>query len=266
MANPGAFGNEGMNGMDGSSVDRMLRSVEWRSSEIALHRAVRSAGAVIGAHVPERTTSFSASRQPYAPTATLGAVLESRHSCRDFSGEPVLLDELFDVLASALRTSGGRPASAVPGGVPAVSTKLIVNRVLLPGGDALRQGIYELELDCPSITCVSEVSFAKLGAVIDMTDIVDPPVAVLFCLHIDTRRRYDNAYELGLLEIGQLIQNIALVATAKGWGSCALGSVFDEPFWTAVSPGGVTRETVLAHGAPIVSVAIGKPSEFAGGS
>ena len=93
-----------------------------------------------------------------------------------------------------------------------------------------------------------------------MTDVSEPAVVLLLCLHLHRRSQYVNAYELGFLEAGQLLQNLSLVAASVGIGACILGSVFDEHFRSALADCQGGPAAVRQQGVPIVAVALGHPA------
>ena len=133
-------------------------------------------------------------------------------------------------------------------------------RIIRPDGSALPAGIYGASAEPPALTCLRQVPFGQLAMCADMADVSSPAVVVLLCLNPLKRRQYVNTYELGLLEAGELLQNIALVATSTGLGSCVLGSVFDEPFWSLIDGHSDLTATVRAYGAPVTAVALGVPA------
>ena len=136
---------------------------------------------------------------------------------------------------------------------------MLADRIIRPDRSSLPAGVYEVSAEPPALTCLRQVPFGQLKMCADMADVSSPAVVVLLCLNPLKRRQYINTYELGLLEAGELLQNMALVATSAGLGSCVLGSVFDEPFWSVIDGHSDVSATVRAYGAPVTAIALGVP-------
>ncbi|WP_353962089.1 nitroreductase family protein [Aldersonia sp. NBC_00410] len=240
------------------AADEALRAATWTETEVAMHRISRGCatlpqGSFIGCPVTVATRDSLGQ-----PTSSLSALIDSRRTCRTFATASLDASELLDVVLSSLRGSDGRPAFATPGNISAISTMLLINTVHLNGA-MLEQGMYEITPDDRSLNRLSRISFEQLRTLVDMKDITTPAAILLLCVHMKRRRKYANAYDLGLLETGQALQNIVLFATNRNLGTCVLGSVFDEPYWSAVSAEGTTEAVVDRHGVPVVAVAVGRP-------
>jgi len=169
------------------------------------------------------------------------------------------------VVIPAITTADDRPAQALPAATPAISVYLLVHKVTWPDGAPLGQGIYRTDPRSGELVLVRAAEFAVLKHCADLADLTAEPAAVLLlCLHMRARRQYVNAYELALLEAGQLLQNLSLTATSAQVAACILGSVFDEPFWSLA--GSDPSVAVEKHGTPIVAMALGYSDVEEGGS
>jgi hypothetical protein len=187
------------------------------------------------------------------PPESLPELQERRRSQRTLDAGALSVEDVLDVVVPSLLTPGGRPAFARPANVGAVSVTALVRDIT-----GIAQGVYTVSPTTGTLTCVCEAPFEQVSACVDLSDLTSPAVVLMLCVHMPRRRQYANAYELALLEAGQLLQNLALVAASAGIGACALGSVFDEPFLSlfAVTPG--DSMTVLRYGAPLVAMALGR--------
>lgn len=194
------------------------------------------------------------------PTQSLTALQDQRWSCRDFAPLPLTADQLLNVIVPAFQTPAGRPACAIPGAIPSVTVTVLVNRVDCADGISLEQGIYNVPTQLRTLKLLRSAPFEQVGHCVDMTDVSEPAAVLLLCLHLHRRPQYVNAYELGLLEAGQLLQNLSLAATSVGIGACILGSVFDTDFWSSIADSQDQRATIRQHGIPIVAIALGHPT------
>lgn len=239
-------------------IGQLLRSAGWLDFEIAIHRAVRSTEPIpLGAANVDGQQVAGGRRPVRWPTEPLSILQERRRSHRDLGAGSLSLEVLLDIVVPSFVTRGGRPAFAQPGGASAISVTALVRNV-----DGLAQGVYAISPAAGTLTCLRSASFEQVSACVDLSDVTGPAVVLILCLHLERRRKYANAYELTLLEAGQLLQNVALVAAGAGVGACVLGSVFDEPFWAVVADQKDDPAETLKHGAPLVAMALGVPEEF----
>lgn len=185
------------------------------------------------------------------PAGSFTELTERRRSTRSFSSKALSVDDVISVVIPAFRTPSGRPACAIPGSTPSIDPTLLIANVTGPGGTALREGAYRISIEDGHLVCVHELPFEPLVHCVDASDVSAPAAVLLLTLDLRKRRHYSNAYELGLLEAGQIVQNVSLSAAGRGVGACILGSVSDGPFWTATSK----RDC-----RPLVAVALGHPA------
>lgn len=241
------------NDAESAEAQQLLRSNGWLDFEIALHRATRARTTDTRDRdeFPGRPQRIAVEPERNWPTQPLSALQERRRTHREFAHQPVRLDALFDVVVPAFITSSGRAAIALPGAVAAVGLTILVDRVA-----GLDSGVYVLDPPACALTEVRRGPFPSFSRCVDLSDVDDPAVVLVLTIDMMVRRKYLNAYELALLEAGQLLQNLALTAASVGLGACVLGSVFDEPYWNATNVLAVAR-TSLAHGTPLVAMALG---------
>ncbi|MEV3985338.1 hypothetical protein [Nonomuraea sp. NPDC049758] len=234
----------------------VMRECGWREAEIRLHRVVR-AGPILSPGSPA-AISYQGAAATRRMMAGFTEVISARGSHRLFGAQPVLLGELLHVMRTAMMTSARRPAYALPGGVRAVEPLLLVDRVVDDIGRSLPEGVYSIDADRRLANCELKMPFAEAARTVDTYDVRDPAVLVLLCLHLERYRHYDNAYELGLLEAGELLHSLALSCAQTGLGACVLGSVFDEPLWSVLAPLQELKTTIKKYGAPLAAVAVGE--------
>jgi Nitroreductase family len=233
-------------------IGRLLRAEGWLDFEIAVHRVTRSATAT-PLDAPGADGRQVAGRRPVRwPTEPLPVLQERRRSQRDLGAGPLFVEDLLDVVVPSFLTPDGRPAFARPGATSAISTTALVCNV-----DGLAQGVYAVSPAAGTLTCLRRAPFEQVSACVDLSDVTGPAAVLMLCVHLARRRQYANAYELALLEAGQLLQNLALAAAGAGIDTCVLGSVFDEPFWSVVAEPHDSPAQTLRHGAPLVAMALG---------
>lgn len=191
------------------------------------------------------------------PTESWTTLQEQRWSCRDFTPRPLTTDCLLDMIVPAFQTPSGRPAYAIPGAIPSITVTVLANRVDCPAGISLEQGIYNVSVQLRTLSCLRLAPFKQVSHCVDMTDVSEPAAVLLLCLHLTRRSQYVNAYELGFLEAGQLLQNLSLAAASMGIGACILGSVIDKTFRSALADCQGNPASVRQHGVPIVAIALG---------
>ena len=158
--------------------------------------------------------------------------INRRRSTREYSGEPMTLDELSRVLflmgginserwGNQLRTA---PSS---GALYPIEAYAVAHDVT-----GLEPGVYHYGVKDHSLTQVrggdlrDEVVSQGLSQ-----QFLGQCNVVLFLTAIFQRMRFkyrDRTYRYGLLEAGHLGQNIYLAATSMGLGACAIGAFMDD--------------------------------------
>jgi SagB-type dehydrogenase family enzyme len=156
--------------------------------------------------------------------------IEQRRSIRDYSGEPLTMDQLSLLLHSASGiTEPSYPLRAGPsaGALYPLEVYPVVNRV-----DGLARGVYHY---CPadhSLDLVKEGDFRTFLLTSTMGQNMVLRAGVVFVITAifqRTRWKYqERTYRYVLLEAGHLGQNLYLAATSLGLGACAIGAFFDD--------------------------------------
>ncbi len=159
--------------------------------------------------------------------------LQRRRSIRDYSREPLSLQELSLLLFLAdgitlWRYGIGFRTAPSAGALYPIEIYPIINRV-----EGLRPGIYHYNVRVHALELLKEGDFSQemvnycLGQEMPGAAAV---TLVLTAVFQRTRWKYrERAYRYILLEGGHIGQNIYLGATAMGLGACAIGAFLDDP-------------------------------------
>ncbi|HEX2098391.1 MAG TPA: SagB/ThcOx family dehydrogenase, partial [Rubrobacteraceae bacterium] len=158
--------------------------------------------------------------------------INRRRSTREYSGEPMTLEELSRVLFLMGGINGerwGHRLRAAPssGGLYPIEAYAVAHEIT-----GLEPGVYHYG--------VKDHSLAQVRAGDLRHEVVSQGLSqqflgqcnvVLFLTVIFQRMRFkyqDRTYRYGLLEAGHLGQNIYLAATSMGLGACAIGAFMDD--------------------------------------
>ena len=184
----------------------------------------------------------------------LFSVLRSRKSSHSFSAKPLRLADLAQVLASCtiVDSSGHVERRTYPsaGARFPVEIYLIAFRV-----DGLTPGCYHYEMEQPALELLWEQDLLPRAAEIVSPE-VEHPAAALVLTSVISRAEVKygaRSYPFSLLEAGHMAQNISLVCTQMGVGSCPVGGFVNETVATCLD---FTRDEI-----PIYAVALGLADE-----
>ena len=158
--------------------------------------------------------------------------IQRRRSVRDFSGEPMALQELSRLLFYVGGINGERWGYRVrsapsSGALYPIEVYAVVHQV-----EGLSPGVYHYGVKNHSL---AQLRVADLRDDVVRQGVMQKFLAqanlVLFFTVIFQRMRWkyhDRTYRYGLLEAGHLGQNVYLAATSMGLGACALGALMDD--------------------------------------
>lgn len=203
---------------------------------------------------PERLVRLP---RPRTLRAALSVVMARRRSVRRFSGAALPLEDLATLLFAAQGVTGALtvgdeygggtiPVRATPSGGGLYPVHLVVAAMRIRD---LPRGVYRY---CPhnhglepfgSGSAVEDLAqLAEFGEI----DIDRAAAAFLFVydLYANSRKYGDAGVAFAFIEVGQMIQNVHLAATALGCGSCDVGG-FEKPRverWLGVD--GLTRHVI----------------------
>jgi SagB-type dehydrogenase family enzyme len=184
---------------------------------------------------------------------SLEEAIRRRRSVREYSQEPLALEELARLLFYGIGVTGPaeyKRAAPTAGGLTPIELYPVVNNVAgLERGlyhyDALghhlhllRRGDLRREI---ARACLDQDFLAQAAAVL-----------VLTAVHRRTAWKYgERAYRYILLDAGHAAENIQLEATALGLGSCPIGAFFDDELNRLLG----LKEEEFA----LLAVAVGRP-------
>ena len=159
---------------------------------------------------------------------TVEDAIVRRHSSRDYSGEPMSLEDLSRVLfLTAGMTRPGRRSHPSSGALYPIEVYAVVHNV-----DGCEPGIYHYGIRNHALERVRSGDFRE--AVVRqglLQDFLGECNVVLFLTVIFQRMRFkyrDRTYRYGLVEAGHLGQNVYLAAESLGLGACAVGAFLDD--------------------------------------
>jgi SagB-type dehydrogenase family enzyme len=185
---------------------------------------------------------------PEPQTGTLGQVVHSRRSVRDFASRPLALSQVSELLHTACgvtaRASGhGLRAAPSAGALYPLDTYLVVNRVkdLEPGIYLYDPEPHALELRAQGgfsgdlvLACLGQEFLFEAGVVFVMAAVFER-----------TCHKYgDRGYRYVYMEAGHISQNLYLQATSLGLGTVAIGAFFDHPVNALIGLDGIKEAAV----------------------
>ncbi|MEN3037072.1 MAG: SagB/ThcOx family dehydrogenase [Candidatus Methanosuratincola petrocarbonis] len=166
------------------------------------------------------------------PAATLEWCIRTRRSIREYSPEPVSLDQISFMLwaSTGLRErTGGYEFRTAPsaGALYPVETYLLVNNC-----SGLKNGIYHYSVRRHSLETVKQGDFGERLA---HASLGQPMCAEAPCVFmwsaVFSRSEWkykDRAYRYVYLEAGHIAQNLALAAVSLGLGTCQIAAFLDD--------------------------------------
>ncbi|MFV4913879.1 SagB/ThcOx family dehydrogenase [Microbacterium lacticum] len=169
--------------------------------------------------------------------ASLSDVLDARRSNRNFSNEPVSLEQLSTLLHFAAGRRGieaGYGVKDMPlfryptiGGLNSVDVGIIVNRV-----DGLERGFYIYDPIGHALTLRDrgDMRLVVQDVTFEAEWLFHAP-AIVTVIHNQDKVSWKyktRALRFSHVDLGALTQNFYLVATATGYNCCAVAGFFDE--------------------------------------
>ncbi|MFQ6090059.1 MAG: SagB/ThcOx family dehydrogenase [Candidatus Bipolaricaulia bacterium] len=155
--------------------------------------------------------------------------IRRRRSVRDYSREPLSLEELARLLFHAVGVTGSQSyqrAAPSAGGLTPVEIYPVVNHV-----EGIERGLYHYDAIDHILHVLRREALRReiARACLDQDFLSDAgAVLVLSAVHRRTAWKYGpRAYRYALLDAGHVAQNIQLEAASLGLGACAIGAFFD---------------------------------------
>ena len=181
----------------------------------------------------------------------LWTVIRKRRSCRTFTGRPISLGQLSQLLWATqgiTQTDLDYPFRASPsaGALYPIETYLAVNHV-----EDLPPGVYHFY--CPShlLEVLAQGSFEKefAQAALGQQMIVKASVLFVWTAIVERSKwKYgERGYRYIYLDGGHIGQNLYLAATALGLGCCTVGALYDDEINRLIGVDGM-EETIVYMG------------------
>lgn len=201
----------------------------------------------------------------------LGPVIQARRSKRNFSGRTITIKELSTLLFycqgvsgkidisqgieggfSSTRTLGTEYKNNLRnapsgGGLHPIDLYLLVN-----GVEKLEKGIYKYMPNSHSLHLVRELqerdTFILLNSLTNF-DLFDPSkirisIVFVYNIYLNSRKYGDSGVAFGLIEAGEIAQDIHLVSNALGLGSCDIGDYQKQKFEKFIGIDGLSKHMI----------------------
>ncbi len=185
---------------------------------------------------PERYKTYSQAKQIALPDPsgyggpTLEETVQARRSRREYSGEPLSLEELSRLLHAAQGITEPQTqhrAAPSAGALYPIEVYLAVQDVT-----GLDSGIYHYAVQTHALELLRQGDFSKsvMETGVGQAHLGNANVCfVLSAIFQRTRWKYRwRTYRYLLLEAGHIGQNLCLAATAMGLGACPVGAFLDD--------------------------------------
>lgn len=175
---------------------------------------------------------------------SLEEAVQSRRSIREFSGEPLTLEEVGQLLWAAQGITSAQGARAAPSAGGTYPLELY-----LAAGDiaGLEPGVYHYRPAGHGLVAVSagDVRARLVEASLDQAWVGEAAADfIIAAVYERTKERYgERGVRYVHLEAGHAAQNLCLQATALGLGAVTVGAFTDEDVWAVL--GMAEEETPL---------------------
>lgn len=185
---------------------------------------------------PERYKTYSQAKQITLPDPsghggpTLEETVQARRSRREYSGEPLSLEELSRLLHAAQGITEPQTqhrAAPSAGALYPIEVYLAVQDVT-----GLSSGIYHYAVQTHALEFLRPGDFRQsmMETGVGQAHLGNANVCfILSAIFQRTRWKYhERTYRYLLLEAGHIGQNLCLAATAMGLGACPVGAFLDD--------------------------------------
>lgn len=182
----------------------------------------------------------------------LGEAIRARRTCREMEAFPVDLARLSALLFSAYgetrdnaETDYPRPFRVIPSGGALYPLEVYFHTARVQGLDA---GLYHYNPHLHAVTQIHHGDLShRLSGSFVQTDLPLNSAIQVFVTGFFERSAFkyaERSYRFVLLEAGHLMQNLALCATALGFGHTSVGGFFDREVDDILGLDGIRRSTV----------------------
>jgi len=184
---------------------------------------------------------------------TVEQAIMQRRSVRNYSKEPITLQQLSELLFAAQGVTDkmfGRPLRSAPsaGALYPIEVYAVVNNVTGP-----EQGIYHFSVRDHSLELVKAGDFSRkiTRAGLEQEMLGDSAVTFVLSAVFDrTRYKYgERGFRYVYMEAGHISQNIYLEAVSLGLGSVCAGAFIDEQVNELIGVDGIEEAAIYLHAA-----------------
>jgi SagB-type dehydrogenase family enzyme len=159
---------------------------------------------------------------------SLGKALDERRSIREYSAQPLSLEEMSGLLWAAYgKNKWGRLTVPSAGALYPLSIYVAIGKV-----EDLPSGLYRYNNQNHSLVLISSKDLrAELsGACLNQSSVKNAPISIIICADYDiTVSHYGQRGKRYVdIEVGHVGENIYLQATSLGLGTVAIGAFSDE--------------------------------------
>jgi SagB-type dehydrogenase family enzyme len=184
---------------------------------------------------------------------TLEETIKKRRSVRNYSGKPLTLLQLSQLLFSAQGITGSmydQPLRTAPsaGALYPFEVYVVVNNVT-----GVSQGIYHYAVLSHSLELIKAGNFRKeiTSAGLKQEMLGDSDVTfVLSAIFDRVRHKYgERGFRYTYIEAGHISQNIYLQATSLGLGSVSIGAFIDKEINRLIGVDGQKEAVIYLHAA-----------------
>ncbi|WP_456394245.1 SagB/ThcOx family dehydrogenase [Thermococcus sp.] len=182
--------------------------------------------------------------KPKRISAPLGGAIVGRRSVRDYSGDPIELEDLSSILYHADGISGKLPVtgieleSTIVGSNPEIKTRTAPSGgglypidiyVIAINVKNLEEGIYLYMPYSHALKLIkrmkdedfSEITYADID-----TSKLGVMLVFVYNIYRNARKYGDAALAYALIEVGEISQNVHLSSISLGYGSCDIGAYY----------------------------------------
>lgn len=213
------------------TITRTVLAAAAAAAALAI-TATACAGSAVNPEPPEPATTIGAPLELPAPTeappASLSATIDSRHSVREFTADPLTQADLSTLLWATYgyRTDGGRTVPSA-GGLYALAIFVAIGNV-----QDVAPGIYAWDPATNQLGLMSEGDPRTVlqAAALGQSAIGDAPATIVIAgSPVRLEDKYGaRAEQFTLNEAGHSSQNLLLMAAALGLGAVPIGGFEDD--------------------------------------
>ncbi|MBU7019042.1 MAG: SagB/ThcOx family dehydrogenase [Theionarchaea archaeon] len=185
---------------------------------------------------------------PVIPSITLDDTLRKRKSIRQFSQEPLTLEEVSYLLWASTgiqREEYGYELRTAPsaGALYPLETYLIINRV-----EGLSKGLFHYRIKEHALEEVKLGDFGEKITSAALGQAMCSECAAVFAwtaIFYRSKWKYrQRAYRYVYMDMGHVGQNLALAAVSLGLGSCQIGAFYDDEVNTLLAVDGFKESAI----------------------